>query len=165
MPRSDRRNADLRPALDGIRNLVRALRISDREQERLLGMSSAQMFVLHEIAQEESISLTDLAERTVTDLSSVSVVVKKLEGNGFITRRQSKEDARRVELTLTAKGRRLASRAPQPPQERLMKAIQALSPARRRQLATLLAELTKEMGSHLATPPMLFEESETKRKK
>ena len=43
--------------LNSIRQLVRALRLYDREAQSKYGISAAQMFVLHTLEQDEVLSL------------------------------------------------------------------------------------------------------------
>jgi hypothetical protein len=43
-----RGNTDTRAILDAIRQIVRLLRLSARDAERSAGLSSAQLFVLHQ---------------------------------------------------------------------------------------------------------------------
>src|SRR5881296_2175368 len=65
---------DSQRILDSIRRLVRLLRLADRAAQNELGLSGAQLFVLQELGKTPSLSLNELAERTRTDQSSVSVV-------------------------------------------------------------------------------------------
>ena len=73
--------------LDAIRRLVRHLRLADRAAQSELGISGAQLFVLFELGKTPALSLNDLAARTRTDQSSVSVVVSRLVDAGLITLR------------------------------------------------------------------------------
>lgn len=155
------RDDDVRRVLNGVRNLVRALRLSERDAERQHGISSAQMFVLHQIGANEGMSVREVADATATDQSSVSAVVKKLEDAGLITRSWSAEDARRAELRLTAKGRRLLQRSALTAQERLIMTVREFSPTRRRQLGQMLEQIVEGMGEQLSSPPMLFEDEST----
>src|ERR1700730_535689 len=75
---------DSQRILDSIRRLVRLLRLSDRVAQRELGLSAAQLFVLQELGKTPALSLSEVAERTRTDQSSVSVVVTRLVGSGHI---------------------------------------------------------------------------------
>src|SRR5438270_873252 len=84
-----------------------------------LGISGAQLFVLHEVGKTPALSLSDLAERTRTDQSSVSVVVSRLVEGGYITRERDRRDARRLVLTLTKNGRAIAEKSPPVAQEKI----------------------------------------------
>src|SRR3954451_6196920 len=87
-----------RSVLDGIRHIVRELREASRHAERAVGVSAAQLFVLQRLAGARSLSVSELAERTHTHQSSVSVVVTKLARRGLVTRERAEGDARRLEV-------------------------------------------------------------------
>ena len=107
-------------ALDGIRALVGALARSARSVERRTGVTTAQFFVLRQLAERDGLSLGEIAERTLTRQSTVSVVVARLEEHGLVRRDRADDDRRRLELSLTAAGRRLLARAPVPTTGRLL---------------------------------------------
>ena len=148
------RARDTRAVLNGIRRIVRDLHESSRAAEKHLGVTGAQLFVLTTLAEFPALSLNDLAARTHTHQSSVSTVVSRLVEAGLVLRAPSPQDARRLELRLSAEGRRLASRAPGAAQARLIHAVERLSAADRRALARSLAALTDAM--ELAGEPVMF---------
>src|SRR5262249_44477445 len=141
-----------------LRRLVRALRLADRAAEARFGVSAAQLFVLEQLAETPLRSLSEVAERTMTDASSVSVVVQKLTDQGLVVRSVDPKDARRSTLRLSAAGRRLLERAPASPQSRLVAAGNGLPPAQRRQpRAALLDRMVRGMRLEAAEAPMFFE--------
>lgn len=145
--------------LDSFRSLVKALRIADRASVRAHGLGSAQIFVLHQLRDHSPLSINQLAALTSTDQSSVSVVVDKLARRGYLQRVRSQEDARRVEVTLTPKGRRLLRALPPAFQQVFRDALSGLSPARVRTLANTLSDLVAAIGAHDEHPPMFFQDS------
>ena len=149
---------DVRAVMDALRRLVRALRLSARAAEKTAGISGAQLFVLQELAAAPVDSLGALAARTHTDQSSVSVVVRRLVEHGLVARRHAITDARRIELALTAPGRAVLRRAPEPVQKRLLAALARLSPPRRRALARTLTEIAQAAVPEGERPGMFFEE-------
>jgi DNA-binding MarR family transcriptional regulator len=152
------RSNDTRAVLDAVRRIVQALRESSRWSERSLGLSGAQLFVLQRLAEAPGISVNELAALTHTHQSSVSTVVTRLVERRLVRRTVSGADRRSVTLSLTAAGRRAAERAPDVPQDRLISAIDKLSPARRRQLAASLGELARAMDGIERVPAMFFED-------
>jgi hypothetical protein len=58
---------------------------------------------------------------------------------------------------LTAAGRRLLARCPEPTQARLVLALERLPPVEFQALTTGLRSLTREMGGDGASPPMFFD--------
>lgn len=152
------READVRGVLDAIRRLVRALRLTARAAERRFGLSGAQLFVLTTLAEGSALSLGELAGRTSTDQSSVSVVVRRLSDRGLVSRAADPRDARRLCLAITAKGRAVVRRAPPLAQRALIEAIEAFAGADREALARLLDALNARMGVAKEKPGLLFDE-------
>jgi DNA-binding MarR family transcriptional regulator len=147
--------------LDAVRRIVQVLRVSSRAAEKLVGLSAAQLFVLHRLEETQAISLNELAERTLTHQSSVSVVVQRLVGRGLVSRERSRADARRIELKLTAAARALLRKAPGAAQDKLIDAVGALPAAQQKQLAALLGQLVEAMGVAAEPAGMFFEEGKS----
>jgi DNA-binding MarR family transcriptional regulator len=144
--------------LNAFRTLVKALRVADRSVLKDYGVGSAQAFVLHELNRESPLSVNDVAERTATDQSTVSVVVNKLVAKGLVARSRSGADGRRAELTLTARGRHLVRRLPAPIQESLLDAVRELPSRRAGLFADALEQVVKSLGIDEDYPPMFFED-------
>lgn len=153
-----RSTTEARRVLNAFRSLTRELRLADRSGVSRYGLGSAQIYVLHQLAAESPLSVNDLAERTATDQSTVSVVVSKLEEKGLVERRRSRLDGRRAELSLSRKGRSVASRLPLPFQASFLDALEKMEPARLREVADTLEHALKDMGAAEGTPPMLLED-------
>ena len=151
--------------LNSIRQLVRALRLYDREAQSKYGISAAQMFVLHALEEDEVLSLNQLAERTATDQSSASVVVQRLVDAGCVTRTPRKDDRRHVELRLTPKGRGILRRSPPPAQQKLLAAVEAMPARERKMFADLLENFVATFGVRGKKPPMLFEDEPPRAKR
>src|SRR3954471_3376937 len=156
--------SDSQRILDSIRRLVRMLRVSDRQAQAELGISGAQLFVLTELGRTPSLSLNDLAARTLTDQSSVSVVVTRLVDAGLITRDRDTRDARRLVLNLTRSGRALLQKAPPVAQERLLAVFDRLSDDERKQFAETFEEIVEDIGGDEGPAPMLFEDDSEARR-
>jgi DNA-binding MarR family transcriptional regulator len=148
----------VREVMNALRRIVRSLRVASRTAEQRVGLSGAQLFVLQCLARESPCSVNELAARTATDQSSVSVVVSRLVAAGHVKRTAAKADRRRVELTLSKSGLALLETAPEAAQDRL---IYALTRLPRTELKTLgqslgkvveLAEVSQEL------PSLFFEE-------
>jgi DNA-binding MarR family transcriptional regulator len=145
---------------NALRALVRVLRLSDRAVERALGISGAQLFVLEQLEELRVASVNELAERTSTDQSSVSTVVSRLAEHGFVTRRPAWYDRRRLEVSITQRGRDLLAAAPETAQARIVAALQRSSSKERAGLAHALAILVRRMGLANTPVPMDSEDGE-----
>ena len=144
-------------AMDVLRRLVHSLHSAKSDCETRLGVTAAQLFVLREIAKAGTLTVTELAQRTVTCQSSVSEVVTRLTARGLVTRGRSVEDRRRAELTLSDAGRELLTRAPESVQERLLSAFYRLPPHTRHAAMDGMKAWLDEAGLAEAEPTMFFE--------
>src|SRR3954469_4520737 len=148
---------DVVRSMDAVRAIVRALRINTRAIELKIGISLAQLFVLQQVAERPAESLNDLAERTATHQSSVSVVVRRLVDRGLVTRRSSTTDKRRVQIAVTPAGEAILKGAPRTIQIRLMNAMEKMPAGARRELADLLEKWLAAAGISFTVPPMMGE--------
>jgi DNA-binding MarR family transcriptional regulator len=145
--------------MDGIRAVVRALRVNTRAIEKQMGISLAQLWVLQILEQGPAESLNELAIATATHQSSVSVVVRRLVERELVTRTTVSADKRRVRIELTEAGRGLLGKAPPTVQVALVAALRRMAPERRKELSKLMSDWLTEAGLDLTKePPMLMED-------
>ncbi len=145
-------------AMVALRRLVRYLRLAERDVEAAIGISVAQLFVLHHLSETPQLSLAELAERTLTDPSSVSTVVARLVDQGFVLRKPSRTDRRRAALSISATGKKLVAAAPRIPQLAVIAAIEKMSPKRRAELVRSLQGLVAAVHAGGLAPKMLFDD-------
>lgn len=156
---------ETRSILDAVRRIVHTLHATSRWAERHLGLTSAQLFVLHKLAESPHLSLNELAARTHTHQSSVSTVVSRLVERGLVVRERTADDARRVALALSPSGRRVVQEAPVPEQKRLIAGIERLAPHDRSALARSLSALVESMEVAGGEAVMFFDEGAPARKR
>lgn len=142
--------ADMGKVVDAIRSIVQSLRISGRAAEQQLGISSAQLYILQELSEQSAQSINELAERTFTHQSSVSMVVSRLVESHLVTRTAARGDARRLSISLTPAGRALLRKAPDAAQTRLVDGLRSLSRHELHTLAGHLSTLTSVIGEQTA---------------
>jgi DNA-binding MarR family transcriptional regulator len=147
---------DVATVLNAFRSLVKELRAADREAVRMHGLGSAQIFVLHCLARHQPLSVNELAEKTASDQSTISLIITKLVARDLVHSKRAKDDARRAELTLAPRGRDLVRRLPLLFQERFISALESLSSSRRAVLAGVLSEVLEAMGLGDDHPPLLL---------
>lgn len=154
------RNArEVRATLDAFRHIFQALRGANGRRPSI---GAARLFALQQIADHPDASVNDIAARTFTHQSSVSVVIQRLVASGLVVKVAAKDDARRTRLKVTAKGKRVLARAPGTVQEDLVSAVSSLSASDRRTLARLMTTIARAVTrvGKLQPPPMFFEERE-----
>lgn len=164
MPRRTDTRPDERRVLDAVRHLVREIRLASTATHQGRQISAAQAFVLQTLLRFPGLRINDLAEKTSTDQSSVSVVVRKLIDHGMVMKQRSADDARAYEVHLTPTGRAVARKTPVAPQIRLLEGLRKMPAARRTALADLLDEWLRALGIADAAPPMLGETGRRRRR-
>ena len=154
------RQQDAQAILDGVRILVSQIRGYSHavESRQGKGITGAQLFVMQQLLEGGALSINEIAARTRTHQSSVSVVVARLKAAGLVAARPSKEDRRRLSVVLTAKGTRVARSEQEPLQLKLFAALDRLPAALHVQLAVGMRAWLKEAGLLRQVAPMFFEE-------
>jgi DNA-binding MarR family transcriptional regulator len=150
--------ADMTTVMDSMRAIVRALRISTRAVEKQIGISGAQLFVLQQLEQASARSVNELADRTSTHQSSVSTVVSRLVERGLVKRAASAVDGRRMEISITDRGRKLVASAPRTVQMRMQDAMRRMPQEQVHALAEAIGQLVRAGGFADTPPPMFFED-------
>ena len=155
---------DAHSVLNSFRCIVKSLRLADRAGLKEHGLGASQLYVLHELSRESPLSVNDLAARTATDQSTVSVVVAKLIDKGFVARERAEGDGRRVALTLTPKGRTTVKKLPPPIQHAIVEGVRQLPRGRAKELADSLTEIVRILGIDDENPPMMLDDDPPRRK-
>ncbi|MBA1230615.1 MarR family transcriptional regulator [Pseudomonas viridiflava] len=76
-----------------------------------LGLTYPQYLAMMVLWEQDGLTVGDVSTRLLTDPGSLTPLLKRLEGEGFISRTRSKEDERVVLLHLTEQGRALQHKA------------------------------------------------------
>jgi DNA-binding MarR family transcriptional regulator len=108
-----------------------------------LGLTYPQYLVMLVLWEAEPRGVKELGEELGLDSGTLSPLLKRLEALGFVERRRSGEDERRVAIHLTPAGRELSSKANGIPQH--LADAAGLSAGELEQLRTTLARLTEAL--------------------
>ncbi len=90
-------------------NASRAFTACYREVLAPFGLTYPQYLVLLSLWEQSPASVHELGQRLYLDTGTLSPLLKRLEGMGFITRSRSSEDERVVMVDLTSKSEELRS--------------------------------------------------------
>ncbi|MBR3264366.1 MAG: MarR family transcriptional regulator, partial [Erysipelotrichaceae bacterium] len=72
-----------------------------------LGLTYTQYIVFLVLWEQDGLTVSEIGERLMLDNGTLSPLLKKMEAEGYIERKRSRNDERIVEVTLTQKGRQL----------------------------------------------------------
>ena len=76
-----------------------------------LGLTYPQYLVMLVLWEHSGVTVSQLGERLFLDSGTLTPLLKRMEAAGLVQRIRSVQDERRVQLTLTAAGRRLKASA------------------------------------------------------
>jgi MarR family transcriptional regulator, lower aerobic nicotinate degradation pathway regulator len=144
--------------VNALRRIVRALHRSNRQAEQRWQVSAAQLLVMQRLAEADTLSVNELAERTYTHQSTVSVVVTRLVKRGLVARTRADDDARRAELSLTTSGRALLKRALGAAQTHLMDALDDMPSTQLRLIDRCMEQIVQALGVAGEPAGMFFED-------
>jgi len=81
-----------------------------------LGLTYPQYLAMMVLWERDGLTVGEISQRLLTDPGSLTPLLKRLEGEGLISRTRSSEDERVVHLHLTERGRELHEQARSVPQ-------------------------------------------------
>lgn len=116
-----------------------------RELESCCGLPGSQTWVLQEVSQSPGIGVGELAERLGIHQSTCSGLVEKLVVRGYLERRRSAHDQRRVGLSLSAAGGEVIGALPGPAEGVLPQALANIPPVCLQTLNVNLTELIAQL--------------------
>jgi MarR family transcriptional regulator, organic hydroperoxide resistance regulator len=76
-----------------------------------LGLTYPQYVVLLALWERDGVAVNEVGERLSLDSGTLSPLLRRMERDGLVTRARSPRDERQVNVSLTARGRRLLTRA------------------------------------------------------
>lgn len=76
-----------------------------------LGLTYPQYLVMLALWEQDDVSVSALGERLFLDSGTLTPLLKRMEAAQLLTRTRSKEDERRVQISLTESGRQLKAQA------------------------------------------------------
>ena len=113
-------------------------------------VSVPQFWALHYIAQEEGLTVNELATALHRGKSSTSGLLQRLEKSGVVKRTHSKADRRVVHVGLTAKGRKLTEQLAANRKQGIRKTYASLTATERTNHAHMLEKILKAVRTTLS---------------
>jgi DNA-binding MarR family transcriptional regulator len=91
-----------------------ASRLITREYQPFLdklGITYPQYLVLMILWEEDGMAVNDIAKKLILNTNTITPLLKRMEQQGIIKRKRSRQDERKVIVQLTSKGRELQEEA------------------------------------------------------
>ena len=155
-PRADASlDRDARALYEALNDLVRLYQFRDRNVICCNDVSVTQCYALQALSRGGAMTLGSLARELFLDKSTASRVVEALERKGYVTRSTHPEDARAIEIVMTARGRSLHLRIEETLVEEEKRLLAGFTPDVRLAATELIRNLARatadRMGVHPAT--------------
>lgn len=144
--------------LINIRKILRSLNLESKKIQKEQGVSIPQLMCLDFLGSKDNFRSTqiEIARYLNLNASTMSGIVKRLEGKGFVARLPNPEDKRTVFISLTANGAKLLEASPQLLHKRLSKKLEKLPPEQIEKINNALKILVESLEiQELAASPII----------
>jgi DNA-binding MarR family transcriptional regulator len=139
------KDTDVARIVQALRRIVQALHTYSQEVREQYGLTGPQLWALKTLQDRGPMLMGRLATALAVHQSSVSVLVRRLEARGLVSRVRAGTDRRFVMLELTRRGAALVAHAPTAAQGRLLHGLQAQSPDEVRHIRQAVDRLAQAM--------------------
>jgi DNA-binding MarR family transcriptional regulator len=136
-----------------LQRLVRLGRLLEPHQHAGLEVSLSELMALGELADLESMSQQDLADRLGLEKSTVSRLAAGLARRGWMVRQRTPSNRRSYQLQLTDEGRAAAERVGKDLQAHHEQLLGGLTPAERHALTIGLAGVARALAAQRQPHP------------
>ena len=143
------RDAALTSSVRAIHRIFKGVDTASRRLLKDFGVTGPQLWALRTIHGARGLTTGELADRLYLHISTVSVILDRLERNRWVERRRGAEDRRIVRLVLTRKGRAIIARAPEPPRSVVLRGLRTLDARALGEMSRSMERLLRIMASGL----------------
>ena len=158
MPNQINRNVEILETMQSLRRIFKALQNYSHEVSSKFGITGPQLWVLKTIIQSGSMPLGELSKKMYLHPSTITGVVDRLEKRGYVLRHRDQEDRRVVKVQLTPKGKKLAKRAPNPVQGKMIHGLRKLEKKKLNRIYESVQELVGIMEAQNLKVTFFFDE-------
>ena len=109
-----------------LRKIIRAIDLHSKKLIQQCGLTGPQLIILREINILEQISVSEIAVSVSLSNATVTDILDRLEKRGFVERKRSENDKRRVLISLTDSGKEVIEKSPPLIQERFTTELEKL---------------------------------------
>ena len=113
--------------MQSLRRIFKAIQDYSQEVSGSFGITGPQLWALKIVSQHPDLALGELSRKMYLHPSTVTGVIDRLEGKGYVVRDRDLADRRVVKVKLTPAGQDLAAKAPNPIQGKMIYGLMKLS--------------------------------------
>jgi len=140
-----------------LRKITRAIELRSKQLARESGLTAPQLMVMRSISEAGAgLTVGGVARSVNLSQATVTAILDRLERKGYLLRRRSELDKRRVEVTLSIAGMEALAEAPPLLQEEFVRAFGDLKEWEQTQILSSLQHLSEMMNAEtLQVAPLL----------
>ncbi len=131
--------------LCSLRRIIRGVDIYSRQLNTKLGLTAPQLLCLREIVSTDELTLSMLTKKVNLSASTLTGVIDRLETKGFVERKRSSSDRRKIFVCSTMKGVEIMSASPSLLQDNFAESLANLSDEEQKQIADSLERIVELM--------------------
>ncbi|MAD17828.1 MAG: MarR family transcriptional regulator [Alteromonadaceae bacterium] len=142
--------------LVSLRRVIRAIDLYSKKLSKESGLTSPQLIVMQEIANNDDVMVKDIASHINLSSATVTSILDRLEARGYVVRERSQIDKRKVGVRLTESGSTAFKNAPTLLQEHFINRFESLDEWEQTQLVSTMQRIAKMMDAEaLDAAPLL----------
>lgn len=142
--------------LVSLRRIIRATDLHSRRLGKETGLTTPQLVIMRAIDAHAEPTVSEIGRYVSLSQATVTNILNRLQLHRLVARERSRVDKRRVNVKLTAKGRRLLAGAPEPLQESFVQRFEALATWEQHLIVSSLARVATMMDvEELEAAPLL----------
>jgi DNA-binding MarR family transcriptional regulator len=142
--------------LVSLRRIIRATDLHSRRLGKQTGLTTPQLVVMRAIEGPGSSTVSAISREVSLSQATVTNILNRLQSHGLVRRKRSAHDRRRVDVSLTAAGRKILQHAPEPLQEEFIARFGALEMWEQHQIVAALQRVAYMMDAeNIDAAPML----------
>jgi DNA-binding MarR family transcriptional regulator len=123
-----------------------AMQARSKRMQKTLGVTGPQRVVLRKLDADGTTSAAELATALHLHPSTLTGILQRLDSGGYVTRKKDAADSRRVLISLTAEGKKLARRVPGSIEQIVADVFAESTPDEIRSAARLLRKISAALG-------------------
>jgi len=143
------RKDQLAESIEMMHRMFQSVDLFSRQTLRDFGVTGPQIWAMRTIDLAGVSRMTDLAQAMHLHMSTVTGIVSRLESARLVSRQRAANDGRVSELRLTARGRAILARAPEPPRSKASRGLQELGGRKLDEVHSALILIAKAMDIDL----------------
>lgn len=140
MPKEVARYFAISEIVQSLRRIFKAIQDYSQGVSKKFGITGPQLWALKTISTEGSLSLGELSKKMYLHPSTITGLVDRLEKKGYVLRDRGQKDRRVVKVQLTAQGKKVVRKAPNPIQGKM---IYGLNKLKKRELGSIYDAVQK----------------------